>query len=97
MSVFLRSVARHSWPAQEGCYSTLLHGLQPPFPKTVQIPKRSVARHLWHGGSPHPAVARRLRLELPAMRTARSELEAAGLVAYEAPLWQVLELPGGAA
>jgi hypothetical protein len=43
------------------------------------------------------AVARRLRLELPALRTARSELEAAGLVAYEAPLWQVLELPGGAA
>jgi hypothetical protein len=42
-------------------------------------------------------VARRLRLELPALRTARSELEAAGLVAYEAPLWQVLELPGGAA
>lgn len=43
------------------------------------------------------AVARRLRLELPALRTARGELEAAGLVAYEAPLWQVLALPGGEA
>lgn len=43
------------------------------------------------------AVARRLRLELPALRAARSELEAADLVAYEAPLWQVLALPGGAA
>jgi hypothetical protein len=43
------------------------------------------------------AVAGRLRLELSGLRAARAELEAAGLVAYEAPLWQVLELPGGAA
>ena len=39
------------------------------------------------------AVARRLRLELSALRAARSELEAASLAAYEAPIWQVLELP----
>jgi hypothetical protein len=42
------------------------------------------------------ALARRLRLELPGLRTARAELEAAQLVAYEAPIWQVLSLPGGA-
>jgi len=41
------------------------------------------------------AVGRRLRLELSALRAARAELEAAGLVAYQAPIWQVLELPGG--
>jgi hypothetical protein len=42
------------------------------------------------------ALGRRLRLELSALRAARTELEAAQLVAYEAPIWQVLELPGGA-
>lgn len=42
------------------------------------------------------AVARRLRLELSALRAARAELEAADLVAYEAPLWQVLALPTSA-
>ena len=42
------------------------------------------------------AVARRLRLEVPRLRETRAELEAAGLVAYEPPVWQVLELPGGA-
>jgi len=42
------------------------------------------------------ALGRRLRLELSALRAARTELEAAQLVAYEAPMWQVLELPGGA-
>jgi hypothetical protein len=41
------------------------------------------------------ALGRRLRLELSALRAARTELEAAQLVAYEAPIWQVLELPGG--
>lgn len=39
------------------------------------------------------AVARRLRLEPAGLRAARAELEAADLVAYETPLWQVLELP----
>jgi hypothetical protein len=43
------------------------------------------------------AVARRLRLNLTALTAARGELAAAGLVAYEEPMWQVLELPGGAA
>lgn len=42
------------------------------------------------------AVGRRLRLELSSLRAARAELEAANLVAYEAPIWQVLALPGGA-
>ena len=43
------------------------------------------------------AVARRRRLNLTALTAARGELAAAGLVAYEEPMWQVLELPGGAA
>lgn len=42
------------------------------------------------------ALGRRLRLDVVRLREARSELEAAGLVAYASPLWQVLELPGGA-
>ena len=42
------------------------------------------------------AVGRRLRLEPRRLKEARAELEAAGLVAYEAPLWQVLELPAHA-
>jgi hypothetical protein len=43
------------------------------------------------------ALSRRLRLEVPRLREARAELEAADLVAYESPVWQVLALPGGAA
>lgn len=43
------------------------------------------------------ALSRRLRLEVPRLREARAELEAASLVAYESPVWQVLALPGGAA
>lgn len=42
------------------------------------------------------ALGRRLRLDVPRLREARAELEAAGLVAYEHPMWQVLALPGGA-
>lgn len=42
------------------------------------------------------ALGRRLQLETARLREVRAELEAAGLVAYEAPIWQVLELPGGA-
>jgi len=45
------------------------------------------------------ALARRLRLDLVRLREVRTELEAAGLVAYEPPVWQVLALPdrsGGA-
>lgn len=42
------------------------------------------------------ALGRRLRLDLARLRAARAELEAADLVAYEAPIWQVLALPGGA-
>jgi len=43
------------------------------------------------------ALSRRLRLEVPRLREARAELEAAGLVAYESPVWQVLALPACAA
>jgi len=39
------------------------------------------------------ALARRLRLDLARLREVRAELEAAGLVAYEPPVWQVLALP----
>lgn len=42
------------------------------------------------------ALLRRLGLDAPRLRSARAELEAASLVAYESPVWQVLELPGGA-
>lgn len=42
------------------------------------------------------ALSRRLGLSVTGLREARAELEAASLVAYEAPVWQVLELPGGA-
>lgn len=42
------------------------------------------------------SLGRRLRLELAQLRSARAELEAADLVAYEPPVWQVLALPGGA-
>jgi len=41
------------------------------------------------------SLARRLRLEAAALHAARAELEAADLVAYQAPIWQVLALPGG--
>lgn len=43
------------------------------------------------------ALARRLRLDVARLRETRAELEAAGLVAYAHPIWQVLDLPGGAA
>ena len=41
------------------------------------------------------ALSRQLRLTAVQLRAARAELESAGLVAYEEPIWQVLELPGG--
>lgn len=43
------------------------------------------------------ALARLLRLEVAGVRQARAELEAADLVAYAAPVWQLLPLEGGAA
>lgn len=42
------------------------------------------------------ALSSRLGLSATGLRAARAELEAASLVAYESPVWQVLELPGGA-
>jgi hypothetical protein len=42
------------------------------------------------------SLASRLGMEPDRLRQARSELEAADLVAYEPPVWQVLELKGGA-
>jgi len=39
------------------------------------------------------ALAQRLGVERDALRRARAELEAADLVAYEHPMWQVLQLP----
>ncbi len=41
------------------------------------------------------SLRRFLGLEVAEFRRARSELEAAGLVAYDPPIWQVLELSGG--
>lgn len=41
------------------------------------------------------SLARRLGMESDRLRQARAELEAAGLVAYEHPVWQVLPLKGG--
>ncbi len=41
------------------------------------------------------ALSRQLRLDAVRLRESRAELESAGLVAYEEPIWQVLELPGG--
>jgi len=43
------------------------------------------------------AIGRRLRLEPERLRAARTELEAAELLAYDAPVYQVLDLGGGAA
>ena len=40
------------------------------------------------------SLAARLGMEADRLRQARAELEAAELVAYEAPVWQVLELKG---
>jgi hypothetical protein len=40
-------------------------------------------------------LAKKLSLSLVRLREARSELEAADLVAYDSPIWQVLSLPGG--
>jgi hypothetical protein len=42
------------------------------------------------------ALAARLGMEVDRLRQARAELEAAGLVAYEHPVWQILPLKGGA-
>jgi len=42
------------------------------------------------------SLAGRLGLETDRLRQARAELEAAELVAYEHPVWQVLPLKGGA-
>jgi len=39
------------------------------------------------------AMCDRLRIGKAELKHARSELEAAGLVAYEKPIWQVLQLP----
>jgi len=41
------------------------------------------------------SVAARLGVEAERIRRARTELEAADLVAFEHPVWQVLELKGG--
>jgi len=46
----------------------------------------------WSEGS----LGARLRMPIERVRQARTELEAAGLVAYEHPVWQVLPLKGGA-
>lgn len=40
-------------------------------------------------------IGERLRLARPALRAARDELAGVGLVAYEAPRWQVLALASG--
>ena len=42
------------------------------------------------------ALGRRLRLEPSWLNTARAELEDAGLAVYERPVYQVLDLGGGA-
>ncbi|MBT4818999.1 MAG: hypothetical protein HN742_40320 [Lentisphaerae bacterium] len=42
------------------------------------------------------SLAARLGMEVDRVRQARAELEAADLVAFEHPVWQVLELKGGA-
>ncbi len=42
------------------------------------------------------SLAARLGMETDRVRQARAELEAADLVAYEYPVWQVLDLKGGA-
>ena len=42
------------------------------------------------------SLAARLGMPVDGVRQARTELEAAGLVAYEHPVWQVLPLKGGA-
>lgn len=42
------------------------------------------------------SLASRLGMELDRLRQARAELEAADLVAYEPPVWQVLQMKGGA-
>ena len=42
------------------------------------------------------SLAARLGMQVDRVRQARTELEAAGLVAYEHPVWQVLPLKGGA-
>ncbi|NQZ48099.1 MAG: hypothetical protein HRT63_11315 [Erythrobacter sp.] len=39
------------------------------------------------------AVAERLNAGIVELRSARAELEAAGLIAYDKPVWQVLQLP----
>jgi hypothetical protein len=41
------------------------------------------------------SLAKRLGLDADRVRQARAELEAADLVAFEHPVWQVLELKGG--
>jgi hypothetical protein len=41
------------------------------------------------------SLARRLSLSVVRLREACAELEAADLVTYAAPIWQVLSLPGG--
>lgn len=41
------------------------------------------------------SLAGRLSLSLTRLREARAELEAADLVVYAPPIWQVLSLPGG--
>jgi len=42
------------------------------------------------------SIAKRLGVEADRIRQARAELEGADLVAFEHPVWQVLELTGGA-
>ncbi len=42
------------------------------------------------------SLAARLGVEPERVRQARAELEAADLIAYEHPVWQALELEGGA-
>lgn len=41
------------------------------------------------------SLAARLGVDVDRLRQARAELEAANLVAFEHPVWQVLELEGG--
>lgn len=42
------------------------------------------------------SLSKRLGMEVDRLRQARAELEAADLVAFEAPVWQVLQLREGA-
>jgi len=42
------------------------------------------------------SLAARLGMEVDRLRQARAELQAADLVAYQQPVWQVLALKGGA-